>query len=128
MDEVGLAALERGDLDETERWFTRAFEIQKTIYPPTHMTNSFSLPHLARVQADRGNLPEAISLYEESLKVRVAGLGTDHPDVATSEFLLGGMKRRNGDLEEAEQHLPANEFENSKDPGRGSRSPFRVGF
>ena len=47
--------------------------------------DSFLQENIASVRADQGNLTEAMELYQEVLRVRVATLGPEHPVVADTQ-------------------------------------------
>jgi tetratricopeptide (TPR) repeat protein len=59
------------------------------------------MSNLALDYQQAGRLPEAVALLEETLKLRQARLGTDHPDTLASMALLGQAYRQSGNLSDA---------------------------
>jgi serine/threonine-protein kinase len=60
------------------------------------------LEAIARVQTNMAQYPEARTALERSLALRVAGLGPNHPEVATALLHLGEVGRRSGRYHEAD--------------------------
>ena len=78
---AGLEAYGAGKYGQAERYLTRAADKAEALGPQEHGRSLNNLGELAR---RRGNTREAERLFLRSLAVKEAGLGADHPDVATT--------------------------------------------
>jgi tetratricopeptide (TPR) repeat protein len=78
---AGLQEYSAGKYGRAERYLIRAAEKAEALGPQEHGRSLNNLGELAR---RRGNTREAERLFLRSLAVKEAGLGADHPDVATT--------------------------------------------
>jgi tetratricopeptide (TPR) repeat protein len=78
---AGLQAYGAGQYGRAERYLTRAAEKAELLGPQEHGRSLNNLGELAR---RRGNVSEAERAFLRSLAVKEAGLGPEHPDVATT--------------------------------------------
>lgn len=89
---LGLLALSRGDLDNAEEQLESALEQQVD----ESVERADTLATLGGLHLERGNLEPAEKRLAESLAVRRAVLGDDHPQVAAGLVNLGSLQARAG--------------------------------
>jgi tetratricopeptide (TPR) repeat protein len=78
---AGLQAYGAGHYSRSEQYLKKAEQKAEALGPQEHGRSLNNLGELAR---RRGNLNEAERLFLRALAVKEAGLGADHPDVATT--------------------------------------------
>jgi tetratricopeptide (TPR) repeat protein len=78
---AGLEAYSAGQYGRAAQYLTRAEQKAEILGPQEHGRSLNNLGELAR---RRGNTREAERLFLRALAVKEAGLGADHPDVATT--------------------------------------------
>ena len=99
---LALVLQDQGKLNEEERLYREALEIQRALLGVWHPAVATSLNNLALVLQDQGKLAEAEELHREALAMRRALLGARHPAVATSLNNLAAALYEQGKLAEAE--------------------------
>ena len=81
---LGGTYLAIGDLEQAERCFVVALEIDKKSYGDNDSRVAVDLSNLATVYEYRGDLARARRLQEEVLTIRRRVLGEEHPDTLTA--------------------------------------------
>jgi tetratricopeptide (TPR) repeat protein len=89
LDEIGVAAADRGDTEHARTLFERALAIRQGVARPDHPAIAASFDLIAGVRADAGELAEARAHHTRALELRRQALGAEHPEVASSLANLG---------------------------------------
>ena len=99
---LGLVALDKGDLARARDYHLRALEIRKKL-TPDNLVFALSLSNLGAVAYQQGDLPTAENYYQKALAVveKIAPNGTD---MSWTLSHLAAVSRDRGDLESAETH------------------------
>jgi len=79
---LGLIKLELNQLQQAEECFKTSYDIRKKLFDPTHIKISNSLFEFGLLNKKKGNLSEALSLFNSCLSMRKTLLKDDsHPEV-----------------------------------------------
>ncbi len=122
----GVAALQRGRLDDADRELATAEEVLAAASGSTeHPTSGAELARVltarGNVARERGRLDDALAIHERARALDAARLGGSHPDLARHDHNIGGVLRRMGRLDDARtRYQRALELETL---GDGAESP-----
>ena len=103
LNDVGDAALERGDLAEAQAYHRRALAVRQKLAPQS-LVVAQSLNALGNVALERGDFPTAQGYLERSLRIRRA-LAPGSRDFALSLIGLGSLARRRGEVVRQEAYF-----------------------
>jgi len=99
---LGIVAYERGDLDASYGYHTRALSIRERLAPDSRDVAD-SLDNLGNIEIDRGGLRAAQGFYLRALSV-YEHLSPDSLDLAGTLDNLGNVASDRGDLRAAEEY------------------------
>lgn len=102
---AGRAAFRAGDFPRAQVLCEEELLQHRRQPAPARLKTAQLLQNLAVVQLQTGALEAARKNAAEALDLRIAELGNDHPDVATTLNNLGAIEYAVADFEAAEQHL-----------------------
>jgi CHAT domain-containing protein/Tfp pilus assembly protein PilF len=121
LDGLGSVARERGNLSQSQRFFSENLEIVQRLEPGTLAVGS-ALVGLALGSFDRGDLAEAENYYAQALAIyEKQGPGSVGNAIILNN--LGEVAELRGDLDKAERYLrKAVAMEASVDPGSSGHS------
>ncbi len=102
---LGVADMDRGDLDAAEPFLREALSIDRQLHGDRYRNVPRNLSNLAAIRKAHGDLKGARELWTEALRLQQQILPADHPDIAWTLRLLGNLKRADGDLSGAESDL-----------------------
>lgn len=114
---LGRAYYGRKQLDEAERFFTKALQGRRRILGPEHADTLLSMVDLALVLKDLQRYDEAVQLWEEVHGIRDRVLGPVHPNTVDAMMHLASVVRLNdrfkqaGTLYQAVLALPGEKLE-----------------
>ena len=106
-DNLGMALLLAGKLDEARDHFQRALSLTVSDLGPDSPLTHWARFHLAQAHFAEGDFGSAKQYYEDALSVIVGSHGPDHPTVARMLAGIGEASLRQGEPEEAERRLQA---------------------
>lgn len=103
---LGLKALgalhrEMGKFASARSLIQRAIDSLRKV-PGRQAALADCLDSLAECHVDQGHHADALTLAREACDLRVATLGSQHPDMANSHFLLGVVHHKMGQYQDAE--------------------------
>jgi hypothetical protein len=104
LNEEGKAFYLEKKYDEAAEKTQAALELYKKVHADTHNDVANSLHNVAIVLRDGGRKVEAVSFYEQAIKLRQKLFGEDHPDTGRLEMELGALLAQQGKLSEAFPH------------------------
>jgi tetratricopeptide (TPR) repeat protein len=127
LNDLGVAAIGNGRLDDARRYFERALEVRERVYPDElHPERISGLNNLAYVLILQGDTARARPLVEQSLRNSERVHGAEHVLTANVVGSLAELDRREGKLVEAralaERALAIYEHNGLR------RAPFVVSF
>jgi tetratricopeptide (TPR) repeat protein len=99
-DHLGRLAYQEGDLERAQTLHRRAFALRSELDSTSPEMASSAL-RLAAIEAERGELAEAIRLAEAAVVVYRSAYGEGHPRLAIALANLGNFQYRAGHLDEA---------------------------
>lgn len=88
-DELGMALLAQGRLDEASVALGRGLEIRRRTLGEDHRDLARSLDHLGSLALARRDPAAAEALHRQALALRLRTLGAEHPETAESRLGLG---------------------------------------
>jgi tetratricopeptide (TPR) repeat protein len=97
----GYPPFHRGKYEEAKRWLEAALSAYQTGALDDPELKANLLSDLCTIHTNLGELPLGIACGEESLTIRLATLGGDHPDTAMTMNNLGATYRLNGPLDKS---------------------------
>ncbi len=98
---LAFAYASQGEFDEA---LNLANEVKSTLdqrHPGNHQRKAFAVSSLGRIQFANENYEAALVSQTEALRMYISLLGTKHPEVANTYFLIGEIYRKQGDHREA---------------------------
>ena len=104
-DNLGMALLAAGKLDEARATFERSLERTASDLGEDSPSTHWARFHLAQVGFHEGDYASAKRHYEDALAVLLPSHGPDHPTVARMQAGVGEAAMRLGDDEAAERHF-----------------------
>jgi Flp pilus assembly protein TadD len=104
INDLGVAQLQRGDVDTAEASFRRSLELRERAYGPDSGFLVGPLQNLSQVMDRRGRWNEAIELLKRAHTLEVASSGSRAPKVAQIVSNLAGAYAEIGRHDEAEAH------------------------
>ena len=102
LNALGSAERRSGNLGEAAKFYGRAVEVYRTIYPHGNQNTGVALFNTADVSFDRGQYLRAEMLAREALDIESKRLAPDDWHIASAEILLGKTltaERRYGEAE-----------------------------
>ncbi len=94
-----------GRYEESEKWFLKAFENQKTTLPSGHLSKTNPMTGYGMLLCLTGQAAKAEPLLREAISVRLNQLGENHYRTAVSQSALGECLTSLKQFEEAETLL-----------------------
>ncbi|OAL46213.1 hypothetical protein IQ07DRAFT_603591 [Pyrenochaeta sp. DS3sAY3a] len=103
---LGQIYWERGQKDDAEKWWKRAYQGHERSAPEAAPEGKFKvLHHLAQLHYDRGEMNEAENFWTSALEGYEGMVGLDHPKTLRIVMCLGLLAKDLDQLDKAEQHL-----------------------
>lgn len=97
---------EQGDRDGAEPLYRAALELRRRFAGgEPRLAVAVTLLFYGRFHQRGGQLAAAVSMYREALEIRRHVLGDTHPEVAETQWMLGGALAEGGEFTTAETHL-----------------------
>jgi eukaryotic-like serine/threonine-protein kinase len=90
-----------GKLDEADKTYREALDIEASILGDDHPTIALTLTHLAELARERQDYAAGIELYREALR-RISSVDPENTGVAIVTGLLANVLRENGEHVQAE--------------------------
>jgi tetratricopeptide (TPR) repeat protein len=81
---LASSLFEQGKLDEAERYYRRAHEIDRRVWGTDHVKVGIDLYNLANLEGARSRHAQAIELYGQAQRIFEKASGPDHPYVAAA--------------------------------------------
>jgi tetratricopeptide (TPR) repeat protein/predicted Ser/Thr protein kinase len=107
MSTQGQVMAARGRLDEAVDAFSRAREHIEREYGAQHPLTATVVGNLATALSERGepgDIEQALALQEQTLRIRLANLGPEHPEVGASHLNLAATFDYLGQPEQGKAH------------------------
>lgn len=104
LDELAQAVAELGDLGTALEVAERAMVAGEEVFGEADPRTATLTSHLARVQRERRQLPEALALYERALEIDLSGSKQEHHNVGVRHLGISGVLLMQGDLQLAMEH------------------------
>jgi tetratricopeptide (TPR) repeat protein len=82
LNNLSIAQLQDGKLDEARETLLRSIEIKRELFGDSHPGVATSLGNLGEVEARRDDWPRALEYFEEALDRATRAWGADHSEVA----------------------------------------------
>jgi len=89
LNDLGLLALKRGNLDEADARLRRVFEIYTSVYGEHHYLVALALSNLASISLERKEYAHAEQLYRESVARYTETVSANHLYTGTARIKLG---------------------------------------
>lgn len=106
MQSLGQICWKRGQMDDAEKWWKRAYKGYERSAPDVPPEGKFMvLQHLAQLHYGRGEIQEAGNLWTSALEGYEGILGPDHPETLNVVMSLGFLALRLDQIDKAEQLL-----------------------
>jgi tetratricopeptide (TPR) repeat protein len=105
LNDMGLLLDERGDLDESEKFFRESLAMYRLLLGDKHPYVATALENIALILQDKGDLAGAETLYLESLHMRAELVGSNHPDYAITLFNVALVQYDQGKTHDAFANL-----------------------
>jgi len=102
---LGVADMDRGDLDAAEPLLREALAIDRELHGDRYRNVPRNLSNLAAIRRAHGDLKGATEFWIEALRLQQQILPPDHPDTAWTLRLLGNARLAGGDLSGADSDL-----------------------
>jgi tetratricopeptide (TPR) repeat protein len=101
LNDMGLLLDERGDLDESEKFYRESLAMYQRLLGDKHPYVATALENVALILQDKGDLAGAETLYLQSLHMRAELVGENHPDYAMTLSNVALLRYDRGDTQEA---------------------------
>jgi tetratricopeptide (TPR) repeat protein len=101
LNDMGLLLDERGDLDESEKFYRESLAMYQRLLGDKHPYVATALENVALILQDKGDLAGAEALYMQSLHMRGELVGENHPDYAITLFDVALLQYDRGETQEA---------------------------
>jgi tetratricopeptide (TPR) repeat protein len=101
LNDMGLLLDERGDLDESEKFFRESLAMYRLLLGDKHPYVATALENIALILQDKGDLAGAETLYLQSLHMRAELVGENHPDYAVTLCNVAMLQYDRGKTQEA---------------------------
>jgi len=101
LNDMGLLLDERGDLDESEKFYREALAMYQRLLGDKHPYVATALENVALILQDKGDLAGAETLYSQSLHMRAELVGENHPDYAVTLCNVAMLQYDRGKTQEA---------------------------
>jgi tetratricopeptide (TPR) repeat protein len=101
LNDMGLLLDERGDLDESEKFYRESLAMYQRLLGDKHPFVATALENVALILQDKGDLAGAETLYLQSLHMRAELVGENHPDYAITLFNIALLRYDQGKPQEA---------------------------
>ena len=101
LNNVGLALLQKGELEESLESFTSARTILENAFGKEHPNLATTIGSIGNVLKSQGKLDEALVEYKLAHRLLESALGPDHPDVASSYNNMGLVLSQKGEYDDA---------------------------
>jgi tetratricopeptide (TPR) repeat protein len=102
LNTLGLLYMEIARLQEAEKLFEKAVEIERNTPEPENPITLASLNNLALVRFHLGRYQEALPIFQRVLSIQEKTLGPDHPDIGRTLKNLALIYEKTGDRELAQ--------------------------
>jgi CHAT domain-containing protein/Tfp pilus assembly protein PilF len=102
---MGWLAIAMGDTDLAEQRMRRSLELRRNIHGEEHESIATAYSDLGVAHHDCGQIPQAISFFQQATAIRQRLYGTNHVLLGESLQSLGGAYLDSGDLAAAESAL-----------------------
>ncbi len=100
---LGVVAMQQGDHDAADEYYSRSLEIRRRIHQPRHPEIAESLAAMCEMKIRRRQLEEAKPICEDVLEIQRATLDTNNTSTAKTLTYLGAIAWRQGDSASAEK-------------------------
>jgi tetratricopeptide (TPR) repeat protein len=105
LNDMGLLLDERGDLDESEKFYRESLAMYQRLLGDKHPYVATALENVALILQDKGDLAGAETLYLQSLHMRAELVGEKHPDYAITLFDVALLQYDQGKTQDAFANL-----------------------
>jgi tetratricopeptide (TPR) repeat protein len=87
-DTLGTTYRHLGEIALAIRQHERALALRRQVFGPDHLDTIITMGNLAQAYQDSDRLPEAITLFDEELKLLWAKVGSDFPGIAKTSTVF----------------------------------------
>jgi tetratricopeptide (TPR) repeat protein len=101
LNDMGLLLDERGDLDESEKFYRESLAMYQRLLGDKHPYVATGLENVALILQDKGDLAGAETLYMQSLHMRAELVGETHPEYALTLFNIALLQYDRGETGQA---------------------------
>ena len=98
LNQLGLYAQGRAELDQAKAYYERALAIDERVYGPEHPRVATSLNNIGQILKAQGDLAGALEYTQRALAIDEKVHGPDHPTVAIRASNIGLILQAQGDL------------------------------
>jgi tetratricopeptide (TPR) repeat protein len=101
LNDMGYLLDERGDLDESEKFYREALAMYQRLLGDKHPYVATALENVALILQDKGDLAGAETLYMQSLQMRGDLVGENHPGYAMTLCNVATLQYDRGETQQA---------------------------